>query len=319
LPTGEHNITSYRNTVFIYNLWAGRFGRQGSALAGRITAILTASGHNVTVAPTAGPGSAGAIARRHIERGADLIVVAGGDGTINEIAEGMVHSNVPLAVLPAGTANVLATEMRLGSGRVQAARRLEDCRPQRISVGQVTCNGAGVSRHFVSMAGIGLDAQIVRHVNGDLKAQTGKLAYWLAAWSLVASRLAEFHVEVDGRQRKCSFALVSKVRNYGGDFRIAPSVTLLDDRFEVVLFEGRYAVRYVKYFAGLVVNRLVGMKGITVMRAESVKLFSTGGRQVYVQTDGELACHLPAELRIVPHALTLMVPADYTLGTAPGN
>jgi diacylglycerol kinase family enzyme len=96
-------------------------------------------------------------------------------------------------------------------------------------------------------------------------------------------------------------------------------VTLLDDRFEVVLFEGRYAVRYVKYFAGLLVNRLIGMKGITVMRAESVKLFSTGGRQVYVQTDGELACHLPAELRIVPHALTLMVPADYPPGTAPGN
>ena len=67
----------------------------------------------MTVVPTTGPGTAGAIAREHIGRGADLIVAAGGDGTINEVAEGMVHSDVPLAILPGGTANVLATEMKL--------------------------------------------------------------------------------------------------------------------------------------------------------------------------------------------------------------
>ena len=92
----------------------------------------------------------------------------------------------------------------------------------------------------------------------------------MAGWSLLGRRLAEFEVEIDGRKRRCSFALVSKVRNYGGDFTIARSVTLLDDRFEVVLFEGRSSLRYVKYFAGLALNRLAGMKGVTVLRASRV-------------------------------------------------
>ncbi len=86
--------------------------------------ILTKSGHNVTIAPTTGPATAGAIARAEIARGADLILAAGGDGTINEVAEGMIHSHVPLGVLPGGTANVLAMEMKLGSKLEQAA---SDC------------------------------------------------------------------------------------------------------------------------------------------------------------------------------------------------
>ena len=91
--------------------------------------ILESNGHNVTVAPTTGPGTAGGIAHEHIGRGANLVVVAGGDGTINETAEGMLHSPVPLGILPGGTANVLATEIKLGSRLERAAERLEECRP----------------------------------------------------------------------------------------------------------------------------------------------------------------------------------------------
>ena len=96
----------------------------------------------MTAAPTTGPNMAGAMARAHIAGGADLIVVVGGDGTINEAAEGMIGTEVPLAVLPAGTANVLATEMKLGGNLEKVARRLGELRPKRISVGHVTCDGA---------------------------------------------------------------------------------------------------------------------------------------------------------------------------------
>ena len=93
---------------------------------------LTHNGHQVTVAPTTGPLTAGGIAREHIARGAGLIVVAGGDGTINEAAEGMVHTAVPLAILPAGTANVMAMEIKLGKSMGQAAERLEMCIRDRV-------------------------------------------------------------------------------------------------------------------------------------------------------------------------------------------
>jgi diacylglycerol kinase family enzyme len=168
-----------------------------------------------------------------------------------------------------------------------------------------------VSRHFLLMAGIGLDAHIVRHLNAALKARTGKFAYWVAGWSLFGRRLAEFHVRAAGQERKCSFALLTKVRNYGGDFEIARQVTLFDDQFEVVLLEGPSSLRYVKYLAGMALNRLSGMKGVSVLRADHVEISSADERRVYVQIDGEFSGELPATIRIVPNALTLLVPPGY--------
>jgi diacylglycerol kinase family enzyme len=282
------------------------------ALLERAVLILQKNGHAVTVAPTTGPGTAGAIAREHIALGADLILAAGGDGTINEVVEGMVHSHIPLAILPAGTANVLATEMKLGSRLERVAERLKECRPYRIPVGRVICDGGRVDRHFMLMAGVGLDAYIVHHVNGAIKARIGKMAYWLAGWSLLGKRLEHFSVETGGSRRECSFALITKVRNYGGDFEIARNVNLLEDEFEVVLLEGRNTLRYVKYFAGMALNRLTGMKGATVLRTDHVTLSCPSDSRVYVQIDGEFAGHLPAEVRIVPDALTLLIPPEYT-------
>lgn len=273
--------------------------------------ILTNSGHAVTVAPTTGPGTAGSIAQAHLARGAELVVGVGGDGTINEIAEGMAHSPTPLAVLPGGTANVLAVETKLGTRFGRAAERVNDLRARRISIGHVTADGGRTSRHFLLMAGIGLDAQIVYNVNAGIKARVGKLAYWLAGMTVLGKRLPEFDVEVDGKRFRCSFALVSKVRNYGGDFSIARSVTLFDDRFEVVLFEGRSSLRYLKYVIGLALNRVAGMKGVTVLTAAHVKASCPDDSRVYVQVDGEYTGRLPVEIRIVPDALTLMVSDEY--------
>jgi diacylglycerol kinase (ATP) len=277
----------------------------------RAVEILTKNGHSVTVAPTTGPATAGAIAHDYIARGADLILAAGGDGTINEVAEGMIHSSVPLGILPAGTANVLAMEMRMGARLLRAAEALEQAAPRRISVGHLSCDGGRRSRYFLLMAGVGLDAHVVYHVSGSLKAKTGKFAYWVAGWSLLGRRLTQMEMEVDGHKRTCSFVLLSKVRNYGGDFEIARDVTLFDNTFEAVVFEGRSSLPYVKYFAGMAVNRLAGMKGVTVLRTDHARLTAPAGSPAYVQVDGEFAGHLPAEIRIVPDALTLLVPPTY--------
>ena len=168
-------------------------------LLDRAVAILEKNGHRVTVAPTTGPGTAGEIARQHIAAGAGLIIAAGGDGTINEVVEGMVHSNIPLAILPAGTANVLAMEMKLGGRLERVAERLEECQPHRIPVGRLISDSGRVSRHFMLMAGIGLDAHIVYNVNSGIKARLGKLAYWLAGWSLLGKKLGQFTVESAGK------------------------------------------------------------------------------------------------------------------------
>jgi diacylglycerol kinase (ATP) len=272
---------------------------------------LTRCGHEVTVAPTTGPGTAGAIARQHVHAGSDLVIAAGGDGTINETMEGMIGLETPLAILPGGTANVLAMETKLGKRMNLAASRLDECRPRRIAVGWITCQPT-VARHFLLMAGIGLDAHIVRHVNSGLKAKTGKFAYWVAGWSLWGRRLAQVDVEVDGRPCGTrSFVLVSRVRNYGGDFEIARDVTLFDDTFEIILFEGRSTIPYVRYFAGMAVKGVKGLKGVTVLRGRHVKVTPHDDEPVWVQIDGELVGTLPAEIKIVPDAVTLLVPKEY--------
>ncbi|PWU11372.1 MAG: hypothetical protein C5B51_02735 [Terriglobia bacterium] len=304
-------ISTYRNTLLIYNPQAGKLGRRHGALIQRAAEILRRDGHRITIVPTTGPRTAARIVREHLSQGADLVLAAGGDGTINEVAEGLVHTGVPLGILPGGTANVLACELKLGARLERVAVRLRECRPRRISVGHLTCEGGAVSRHFLMMAGIGLDAHIVYRVSGPLKAATGKLAYWAAGWTLLGRRLAEFQVDIAGQHRTSSFALVSKVRNYGGDFEIARHVSLFDERFEVVLFEGRSTFRYVKYFAGLMRNRVDGMPGVTVLREQCLRLSHPEDERIYVQVDGELAGHLPAEVRIVPNALTLLVPPEY--------
>ena len=295
--------------MVIYNPRAGKFTGKGAGVIERVSAVLSRDGSQVRIQPTTGPRTAGAIARAAIASGAGLVVAAGGDGTINETAEGMLHSGVPLAVLPGGTANVLATELRIGSSFEQAARAIGEAKPYRVAVGRLTAGEC--KRHFLLMAGIGLDAHIVYRVDASLKARTGKFAYWLAGWSLVTRMLPEFQVNAAGRSISCSFALAARVRNYGGDFEIARETTLFDDEFEVVLFAGRHASRYVKYFAGMASHRLGGMSGVTVLRTRELTVSDPQDRRIYIQVDGEYVGTLPARIEIVPDALTLMVPPGY--------
>jgi diacylglycerol kinase (ATP) len=301
-----------KSCVIIYNPRAGKLRRRGSDRLERATRIFTEAGYDATLVPTSGPGAAVALARGLVADGVGLIVAAGGDGTINEVAEGMVHSAVPLGILPAGTANVLAMETGMSSNLETAASNLLAYTPERISVGRLHFNnGSPAVRHFLLMAGVGLDARIIYNLSAPLKTNLGKIAYWIAAFGLVGRRLEEFSVEIDDRDYHCSFALVSKVRNYGGDLKIARDTSLFDDQFEVVLFQGQKSVRYLRYFVGVVRNRLQGMKGVRILRAHKIHFSPVRDTRVYMQVDGEYAGHLPGSVEIVRDAITLLLPPLY--------
>lgn len=251
--------------------------------------------------------TAASITRDAIARGADLILAAGGDGTINEVINGMAGSDVPLGILPGGTANVLATELGLGSRLERAARRLEHSSPERISLGMLR-TADGEPRHFACMAGAGLDAHIVYKVSARLKKALGKRAYWIGGVIHGLRVLPEFTVEVNGREYRASFALATRVKNYGGDLEIARNVSLLDHDFEIVLFQGVNPLRYVKYLAAVLLGRTEGLKGVTILRATRARFTLPQDTRIYVQLDGEFAGRLPASVEIVPHSLTLLVP-----------
>jgi diacylglycerol kinase (ATP) len=282
----------------------------GGRLVGQALEALARAGHGVTARPTPGPRTAAALARECIDDGCDLVLGFGGDGTINEVAAGVAGTRTPLAILPGGTANVLCRELRVGLEVDRAAALVAESAPERIAVGLASCEGAP-PRRFLAMAGVGLDAHIVYRMNADLKKKWGKLAYWISGFSQLTRELEEFEVEIDGATHHCSFALVSKVRNYGGDLRIARSVSILDDRFEIVLFAGRQSMRYLKYLTGVAANRLEGMEGVTILRARQASFRCPSDERVYVQIDGEYLGRLPARIEIEPDALTLLVPPAY--------
>jgi YegS/Rv2252/BmrU family lipid kinase len=237
--------------------------------------------------------------------------VAGGDGTINEAVNGMVNSDVPLGILPAGTANVLANELGIGNTMERAAAALAETVQERVALGMISSDANSLQRHFLLMAGAGLDADIVFHLNSRMKEAVGKVAYWVGGFSKLGRRIPEFTVQADGREYRASFALLSRVRNYGGDLEIAPTISLLDDEFEMVLFEGESSLGFLKYMLAVVVHQQRSIRGITILRTRQAAFLAPGDREIHLQVDGEYAGLAPARVEIVPNALTLLVPTGF--------
>ncbi len=278
---------------------------------GRVLETLRAAGHRVTPLQTPAPGGAVSLARQCVEAGADLVLALGGDGTLNEAANGMVGSQVPLAVIPAGTANVLARELGLPRRGPAVAARIAELVPLRIHVGLLRPAGSP-PRHFLLMAGAGFDGHIVYHLNVGLKARLGELAYWVSAAKEIARRQDEFDALVNGCQIRCTFALASRVKNYAGYMRIATGASLLRDDFQVAIFQGRSTLRYYSVYLFSVLAGLTHRtRGILYTYAPRVEFLRPPGPEIHVQVDGEYAGRLPASVEIVRDALTILAPPSF--------
>ncbi len=302
--------TNYRNIHLIYNPAAGRLQRRNGAAIAVVRQVLEREGGRVVPAPTSVPGEATQLARQAVAGGADLVLVAGGDGTVNEALNGVVGSAVPFGIVPLGTANVLAAELGLPRDPEKAAAAIGGCVAERISVGLLRPAGTA-PRYFLLMAGVGLDARVVVSVDPELKKKLGKLAYWIGGFSQLGRQLPQFEVTFAGMTLRSSYTLAARVRNYGGDLAIARNACLLDDYFEVVAFEGEDSFLYLKYFTGVLANLLDGMDGVSIRKARELDFRVPSGEEVFVQVDGELAGRLPARVEIVPDALTLLMPAAF--------
>jgi len=265
----------------------------------------------VELYPTPGPNKAGELARRAAQDGCDLVLAAGGDGTINEAINGLVGNPVVFGALPAGTANVLANELGLSNRPDRAASQLLHAVPTRIPLGAYDRPGHS-RRHFALMAGIGLDARIVYELDLNLKARLGKLAYWHGGFRQLGRRVPQFTIKVHGVPHVASFALITRVRNYGGDFEIAKRVRLTDAEFEVVLFQNHEWHDYLRFFGAVVTNRLYTTPGVTICRASEAVIAPPEDERIYVQMDGEAVGSVPATISSVPDSLTLLIPKGYS-------
>ncbi len=310
--SSRYSGSIYRNAYLIYNPNAGKLVKDG-ALAERVRAVLQSGGLAVQMAPTTAAGHATELATEAVKAGADLIISMGGDGTVNEILNGMVSSSVPLAVIPGGTANVFCwanvfcCETGIPRNAAKAAQQLPNWVEARVALGRIHASKAA-ERYFLLMAGAGLDAGVVQRVEPGIKRRLGKLAYWIAGLRTFGSGISILKVRAEGREFVTGFALTSRVANYGGDLTIATRASLFADHFELVTFSGRSTIPYGLYLAGAVVAYTTKLPGVQSTLTQRVELMPIDDDPVYLQIDGEAVGQLPATIDLVPAALTILVP-----------
>jgi diacylglycerol kinase (ATP) len=304
-----------QRAVIIYNpLSGGDRGRRIEQL-GRAQAALSAYRIGAELLPTSAPGDAGRIACDAARAGAQMIVVCGGDGTVNEAVNGMARdefaSQVPLAVLPAGTANVLAKELRIPWDIPRAAAMIPRGTEVRIALGRmVPLASPKLDRYFVCVAGAGADAALVRALDIKTKHQLGILAYWLEGLrQLWKYKFPVFRVTPDsGRALDVALAIVGRTKHYGGPFQITTGASLFADEFEVALFRSRRALSYIGYMPATWMGNLRKVKNVTFMTTRTLTCEVLEENEVYSQVDGEAAPQLGVRFEIVPDALTIVIP-----------
>ena len=288
----------HKEVVIIGNPKAG--SNRGEDRLKRCAEILASGGLDVEVWPTERPQHATELATLADAR---LVVAAGGDGTINEVVNGL-SKDATLGVLPFGTANVLARELGLPLKAEAACERILAGTESRIDIG-VAANQEGVERRFICMAGMGFDAHVVNEVTPRLKRSLKSLAFALAAFKVyLEGDLPGLHIVHDGTAHVTQFAIVANGHYYGGDFRSAEDASLTDGKLEVVLVE-----RISKVLRPDILARILAKKPLT----RSMRSFSTQelrakspGAQVPVQLDGEAWGRLPMSFRIEPATLKVV-------------
>lgn len=292
----------FRNAALIYNPLSGRLRWKRQRDLDRATHLLDAYGIRIVRIPTTGAGSATALAREQVAAGRDLIIACGGDGTVNEVVNGMAGSRVPLALLPAGTGNVLAKELGLPWDIWRAAEYIPAGEVRRIALGR-----AG-ERYFICMAGVGVDANIVYRLSVKTKLSLGMLAYWIESFrQLLEYEFPLFSVRVEGQSFQAALLVVSRTKNYGGPVQLTRRADLFSDEFEVCLFQRRNRFLYLLYFLALQMGLLERFRDVRFLRTRRVEA-QPGNQRIQVQVDGELAGALPMDFVIVPDALSLLVP-----------
>jgi diacylglycerol kinase (ATP) len=303
-----------QNALLIHNPNAGHGGAKRRRSLDEARRIFAAVGIEVDLAETKGPGEATEIAQRATIERRDLVVACGGDGTLNEVVNGLAGPSnghrVSLALLPAGTANIFAKELSLPWDIPHAARKLVRGSVVDIALGLATpLREPEKRKYFLSVAGAGPDGRIVYSIDLDLKARLGILAYWWqGAREIFRYDYPHFRVVINGQSSDASLAIVGRTKHYGGPFKITTLADLYENQFEVMTLSTRSGLRYLSYLPTLWLGKLRGTRGVFFSKTDSLVCEPLHGKPVHAQVDGEPLGRLPVEFKIVPGALKLLVP-----------
>jgi len=284
--------------LIIFNPAAGWRRRQRLAA---VLAHLREHGCAVALRETEGPGDAERFAAEVDPDAFDLVVAAGGDGTVNETINGLAHSGLPLALIPLGTANVLAAEIGLKTDPATVARCVAHGETRPIAL------GAANGRRFILMAGAGFDAHVVAGVSVRMKYWLGKGAYVLSALrQLLVFPFPGYAVQTDNTVHHAASVVIANGRYYGGRFVCAPEAGLESATLQVCLFERAGRSAAIGYALALATGRLPRLASYRLVEACRVELRGRPGEPL--QGDGDVIGQLNAAIEVLPGALDLVYP-----------
>jgi diacylglycerol kinase family enzyme len=311
-----------QHVALVENPASGQISSRRKAIVRETLAALRNAGIETDHFTTDGPGSGRELAREAIRRGCDAVVVCGGDGTVHEILQGLVGTQVALGVVPMGTANALAADLGLGRSPAKAVRALLKATPVKVPVGRIVTvdeRGGEHSCYFTVAAGAGADALLMARMDPVLKRRLGYLLYITEAFRIWVSHpfplfQARF-VNGGGKPRteQASQILAVRVRSFGGVLGcLAPGATLHGHNLVLVAFKTRSRLSYLRFLLAVVAGRQTFNRDVELIAADKVECLPANGSssRVYIEADGEVIGQLPARIEIAAETLTLLVPLN---------
>lgn len=312
-----------RRVALVDNPASGLNSSRREATVSAARSALESAGIEVEHLTIDGPGSGRVLAREAIARGCDSVIVCGGDGTVHEVIQSLVGTNVALGVVPMGTANALASDLGLSKSPSKAIRRLLTARPVQVPVGRIfyrTSDGVEHCHYFTVAAGVGADALLMKRMDPILKRKWGYLLYVIEAFRIWISHpfplfQARFTKTGNGRPHVADVSqiLAVRVRSFGGLLgTLAPGATLHSDSLCLMAFKTRSRYRYLRFLLAVVGQRHTFSDDVELLQADTVECLPRNGSssRVYVEADGEVLGHLPVRIEIASKMLTLLIPPN---------
>jgi YegS/Rv2252/BmrU family lipid kinase len=310
-----------RRVALIYNPASGQYSTSRRAAIDQALAVLRGAGVEAEALETLAPGSASVLAEEAVRRGCDAVLACGGDGTVHEVLQSLVGTDVALGVVPLGTANALAANLGLNASPAKVIRKLLTADPVRVSVGQISYRdaaGATCSRYFTVAAGVGADALFLSRLDPSLKRRFGYILYLIEGFRVWATHSfplfqAAFVERASSKPRveQISQLLAVRIRDFGGVLHnLAPGATLHKNGLRLLAFKTRSRLSYFRFLIAVILGRQTYSREIELLDAVSVECRPANGAapRVFAEADGELLGHLPVRIEIVPDAVTLLIP-----------
>lgn len=315
-----------RKVALLYNARSGGRRKHRKSDLQQIQQVLAGAKVDAGLVVTQSSTDAADQARKAIAEGCDTVFACGGDGTVHDVLQAIAGTRVALGVVPMGTANALAHDLGLPLEPAKAVKAVIEGQSRRIAVGRVQVrdlDGKPTVRYFTVAVGVGVDAHLFYKLHAGVKQRMGMAAYYHKAWHLWFTHSMERFVVSCGNEDMSSGRadvtemLAVRIRNFGGALQeLAPGASLDRNDLRVVTCRSSSRLAYLSYVTRSLLRANWSVPGVELAYSEKVRCDYgprdandlTEVNRVYVEADGELVGTLPAEVTIIPDALTLLAP-----------